>query len=59
METQIEYMSKLRDFIPEEKRNKYCLLFGNKILFMYDTLDEALEEQKKSPVLLALYVPYM
>ncbi len=47
----------LNMIIPTNKQNRYCLLFGKKIIFDFATKQEAISKMAMSPILLLLVEP--
>jgi hypothetical protein len=43
--------------IPVELRSKHCLIFGTRVLYHFDTFEEAVQKQSKLPLVTILYSP--
>jgi len=59
LERQNDYLFniKIDELISPDKRQRYCLFFGNRLIQDFATLDEALAHQKTNPLHLLLYIP--
>lgn len=49
--------AKYEEIIPVESRNKWCLVFGYKLLYTAESLDEALQKQKDCPIFVVILGP--
>jgi hypothetical protein len=60
-ERQINYLeyvaAHLDEFIPKKDQDKWCLLFGNQVLFTFDNEEEARQTMEHVPVHLCLFAP--